>query len=65
MSKEHRVAARVPQQLRNRLTRAIAKTNQSESAIVRAALEEFFVNHPTAADKIAAIVAGHMRGIAK
>lgn len=59
MSKEPRIAARVSDQLRRRLNREIKKTNQKEAAILRAALEEFFVNHPTTSDKISAIVRGH------
>lgn len=56
---EPRVAARVPAGLRKKLTKAMKTTNQSETAFLITALEEFLENHPTPADKIGAIIKGH------
>ena len=59
-----RTSARLPKKLKNRLKRAAAKTPQGESAVVRAALEEFFEKHPTPADIIGAVIRSHAKGSA-
>ena len=59
MPKPPRVAARIPEQLRKKLDRALTVTGQSDTAFLVTALEEFFANHPTPGDKIAAIIKGH------
>lgn len=64
-AREPRVAARVSSQLRRTLTKAMKKTNQSETAFIVCALEEFLENHKTPADKIGAIITRHAARAAK
>lgn len=59
MANQPRVAARVSSDLRKKLSRALQKTGQSETAFIITALEEFLANHPTPAAKITAIIKGH------
>lgn len=55
------LAARPSDALRKRVDRAIATTNQTESALIRTALEEFFTNHKTPTAIIEAVIASVRR----
>lgn len=57
-----RVGARVSERLRTRVDTAIEKTNQSEAAITRTALEEFFLKYKSPAQIIAAVIESVRRG---
>jgi len=50
-----RVAARISEKTRARLNRTIATANQGESAIVRAAVEEFLLKYTTTDKVITAV----------
>jgi metal-responsive CopG/Arc/MetJ family transcriptional regulator len=54
-----RTSARIPSELRKRLDGAINKSGQSESKIVRLALEHFLKKHRSASAIIAAVLNSH------
>jgi hypothetical protein len=62
--KTARVGARIPKSLRKRVNEGIRGTGQKEASFVRAALAEFFINHPTAEAQISAISQSRIPGAA-